>query len=539
MPWFVAALLFGAWGSQANTPGAAGSAALAPRVIYWFGAGPAERKHPTEVGLLYTPEVLAALARSSPAFVSERINDAIRHQTAIVVLWTIPPIAGEPPVPRPFSAVIVEHGDYGSVPRTEPLWIEQHADDIRQLDPQRRFQEVGVMAGFERSAFVAGHSIIIYRQLPPSELGASRYTQRFGRIRRLGRCAATGCGWPASVTSKNGVPSGRGSPFLRSAPYLSAARVTHDVPAGQDTATFRLCVFQFANSDSAKFQRTGGSPWLLRWHLIIHRRFLPSSSICAATNQLPDVESPGRAFSRRSENAQQEAPAPKSAGTPASPNGTMRRSSDGPNKANSNESASRRSATVAPGHPPGIGAWPLYWIVPGELCREIHLPDRGMRTAAVHDRHKRGVISRDRGIDATQTRERHRNRDRQNPGSSARRSEPGGQRTGEHRAQSGVPATDRPVRRSRRRGEMSCYRWRGHAPRRNPRHEPDDDRWPYQQQTRDPPKSMRFVRQHWAIEQERRAQSLRKERRGHDGVEAGSDHPTEPALSRKERARRW
>ena len=225
MPWFVAALLFGAWGSQANTPGAAGSAALAPRVIYWFGAGPAERKHPTEVGLLYTPEVLAALTRSSPAFVSERINDAIRHQTAIVVLWTIPPIAGEPPVPRPFSAVIVERGDYGSVPRTEPLWIEQHADDIRHLDPQRRFQEVGVMAGFERSAFVAGHSIIIYRQLAPFR------TRRIAlhpavRPHRLERCAATGCGWPASVTSKNGAPSGRGSPCLRSAPYLSRASRT-------------------------------------------------------------------------------------------------------------------------------------------------------------------------------------------------------------------------------------------------------------------------------------------------------------------------
>jgi hypothetical protein len=191
----VAALLMAVWGLQAaNTPGVAGSPAIAPQVIYWFGASPAERKNPTEVGLLYTPEVLAALARRSPALVSQRVNDAIRQETAIVVLWTIPPIEGEPPVPRPFSAVIVQRGDYWAVPRTEPLWIEQHADDVRQLDPQRQFKEVGVMAGFNRSAFVPGHAIIIYRRLPPSELGASRATQRFGRIEWNGVLPQTGAG---------------------------------------------------------------------------------------------------------------------------------------------------------------------------------------------------------------------------------------------------------------------------------------------------------------------------------------------------------
>jgi hypothetical protein len=182
MTYIVAALLLGALGIQANPPGAVGPAAIGPYVIYWPGAGPTDRNNPTEVGLLYPPEVLAALARRSPAPVSRRVDDAIRQQTPIVVLWIIPPIAGEPPVPHPFSAVIVERGDYSAVPRTEPIWTEQHAEDIRQLDPQRFSQEVGVMAAFKRSAFVRGHSIIIYRTLAPSELGASRATQRFGRI---------------------------------------------------------------------------------------------------------------------------------------------------------------------------------------------------------------------------------------------------------------------------------------------------------------------------------------------------------------------
>lgn len=194
MTYVVAALVLGTLGIQSKPPGLGGSPAIAPQVIYWFGAGPAEPNNPTEVGLLYTPEVLAALARSSPTFVSQRVNDAMRQHTAIVVLWTIPPIGGEPPVPRPFSAVIVERGDYSSAPRTEPLWIEQHADDIRQLDPQRQFKEIGVMAGFNRSAFVPGHSVIIYRRLPPSELGATRATQRFGRIEWNGVMPQTAAG---------------------------------------------------------------------------------------------------------------------------------------------------------------------------------------------------------------------------------------------------------------------------------------------------------------------------------------------------------
>ncbi len=151
--------------------------------IYWPGASPADRENPTEVGLLYTPELLATLARRSGSSVPRRVSDAIRQQTPIVVLWAIPPIAGAPPPARPFSAVIVEQrGGYSSVPRVEPLWVEQDAQDLRQLDPERSFREVGVMAAFPRSAFVPGHLVIIYRVLEPTELGAERGVQRFGRL---------------------------------------------------------------------------------------------------------------------------------------------------------------------------------------------------------------------------------------------------------------------------------------------------------------------------------------------------------------------
>jgi hypothetical protein len=52
MTYVVAALLLS--GFQSSPPGTADSTAIAPQVIYWVGAGPADRK--TEIGLLYTPE---------------------------------------------------------------------------------------------------------------------------------------------------------------------------------------------------------------------------------------------------------------------------------------------------------------------------------------------------------------------------------------------------------------------------------------------------------------------------------------------------
>ena len=63
-----------------------------PIVIYAPGESPAGRKTPTQVGL-YTPELPAALAQESPGSVSARVRNAVREETPIVVLWSIPPVA--------------------------------------------------------------------------------------------------------------------------------------------------------------------------------------------------------------------------------------------------------------------------------------------------------------------------------------------------------------------------------------------------------------------------------------------------------------
>ena len=182
-------LLVGGIVANTNPVATAGQVSRDPRpqVIFWPQSSDRPTP-PTPVGLLYTPELLAVLAAESPASVSPRIDHAIRQQTPIVVMWTIPPTANSEPFPRPFSTVIIDaRGDSFGFPspgqgvRIEPLWVEQHADDLRRLDARTEFVEVGVMAGYPRSVFVPGRLVTIYRRLP-RELGRGTGTQRFGLI---------------------------------------------------------------------------------------------------------------------------------------------------------------------------------------------------------------------------------------------------------------------------------------------------------------------------------------------------------------------
>lgn len=69
----------------------------------------------------------------------------------------------------------------GTLPRVEPLWTDQGAQDLRQLDRATPFEDVGVMAAFPRSAFVPGRYVNIYRQLR-SDSVATECIQRFGVI---------------------------------------------------------------------------------------------------------------------------------------------------------------------------------------------------------------------------------------------------------------------------------------------------------------------------------------------------------------------
>ena len=161
--------------------GAQSTGSLEPIVLYWpTKQGDARQR----VGLLYTPELLANLiANQPPEPVPTLIGDAVQQQTPIVVMWTIPPMADSPPWPRPFSALIAEEGDsVGGKLKVEPVWTLQNADDLRRLDSQTSFQDVGVMAAFPRSAFMPGRIVVIYLRLPTSHPQEYKGVQRFGLI---------------------------------------------------------------------------------------------------------------------------------------------------------------------------------------------------------------------------------------------------------------------------------------------------------------------------------------------------------------------
>jgi hypothetical protein len=45
--------------------------------------------------------------------------------------------------------------------RIDPIWIQQEATEIRQLDKHTPFEEVGAVAAFPRTAFVRGREVFI------------------------------------------------------------------------------------------------------------------------------------------------------------------------------------------------------------------------------------------------------------------------------------------------------------------------------------------------------------------------------------------
>lgn len=157
------------------------TSSLEPIVLYW----PTKQGDPGQrTGLLYTPELLAHLiAGQPPETVPTIISDAVQHQTPIVVMWTIPPVGGGPPWPRPFSVLIAEEGDsVGGRLKVDPVWTLQNADDLRRVDSGTSFQDVGVMAAFPRSAFVPGRKVVIYLRLPTSQPREYKGVQVFGFI---------------------------------------------------------------------------------------------------------------------------------------------------------------------------------------------------------------------------------------------------------------------------------------------------------------------------------------------------------------------
>jgi hypothetical protein len=138
----------------------------------------------TAVGLVYTPEVLAALIGDrAPASVDPRIAEAVRQQTPIVVMWGAPtPMPPEIPTPpRPATILISDFTNPSSPVRFEPLWLDHDAKLLSVFDERVRASEVRAVGAFVRAAFAPGRDICLYYEHRP-EKNRDRSQSRCGKM---------------------------------------------------------------------------------------------------------------------------------------------------------------------------------------------------------------------------------------------------------------------------------------------------------------------------------------------------------------------
>jgi hypothetical protein len=139
--------------------------------------------HRTPIGLVYTPELLAALIGDRPpGSIDPRVAEAVRQQTPIVVMWAAPgPLPPEIPIPPPPSIVITDRGNPKNPVRFEPLWLQHDANLLALLDERVRPSQVGALAAFVRAAFAPGREVCLYSDYPPDyEKKVSRSLRRCG-----------------------------------------------------------------------------------------------------------------------------------------------------------------------------------------------------------------------------------------------------------------------------------------------------------------------------------------------------------------------
>jgi hypothetical protein len=161
--------------AQQLAPGLASDAAPA---VLLMGADqtPGERLVP--VGLLYTPDVLAALSADGRAG-HPQIKAAIRDRLALVGLYRF-----NDPMPLHHHDVVWQKR-YGvsagpaeaaafAASNRKPVWTETDPTLVRALSPGARFEHVALVAAFRESDLVAGDRIFIWQSSVPEPENPSR-----------------------------------------------------------------------------------------------------------------------------------------------------------------------------------------------------------------------------------------------------------------------------------------------------------------------------------------------------------------------------
>jgi hypothetical protein len=98
----------------------------------------ADDSHRTVIGLVYSPELLASLgARQASESMNQRIAEAVRQETPIVIMWAVPIPPEVGPDPPPYKIAIMERGGPEDPNRIEPVWLQQDATALGQLEQPR------------------------------------------------------------------------------------------------------------------------------------------------------------------------------------------------------------------------------------------------------------------------------------------------------------------------------------------------------------------------------------------------------------------
>jgi hypothetical protein len=114
--------------------------------------------------------------------VSRRIANAIEYQTPIVVMWSLRPWrdTGDQSL-RPYSIEIDPRNTSGSRIPIQPIWVDQQASDLREIDKQTEYLEVGAVAAFTANAFNENCSVVLFSRAFNAPSGMIRH-QMFGRL---------------------------------------------------------------------------------------------------------------------------------------------------------------------------------------------------------------------------------------------------------------------------------------------------------------------------------------------------------------------
>ena len=155
-------------------------AGTSPDVLrFWNSDGTPNR--PT--GLLYQPEVLAALvAERAGEPTSDRIIQAIKQQTAIVVMWRIPDGFPDSDKRGPSRTILWDSASGKNA--IEPIWQATDASDLRAIDPHTSFQDIERVAAFPAAEFQPGRYVLLFAPLPDDPItGAHRSVRVIGDFR--------------------------------------------------------------------------------------------------------------------------------------------------------------------------------------------------------------------------------------------------------------------------------------------------------------------------------------------------------------------